>query len=393
MGRPVLGQITLKITCADCTGLLNRMNKEAIRARNIVYQGDLELSVTIAGSDYFRFKQLVRKLGGTVQIKRLSFVHRYICNIKKHPVILSVLLLLLLATVYIPRRVLFLTVSGNITIPANQITEAAERCGLHFGAKRESVRSEVIKNALLEEIPQLQWVGINTRGCTATISVREKTTQEIKENADHQVSSIVALRDGIVQSCTVYQGTPLCATGQAVKAGQTLVSGYTDCGLMIKATRAEAEIKALTFRDLEILSPDPTMVRGQIIDEKNYYAIHIGKKVINLSKDSGNSGESCVKIYSEKSVRLPGGFSLPISIVKTTYIYYDTADQMPSASDAPQWIEDYSVSYLKSIMIAGNVISAQTELAFDEGFTRLRGRFACEEMIGRIKYEQKLLKE
>ena len=37
------------------------------------------------------------------------------------------------------------------------------------------IRSEKVKNSLLQRIPQLQWAGINTDGCVAVISVREKT--------------------------------------------------------------------------------------------------------------------------------------------------------------------------------------------------------------------------
>lgn len=393
MNRAVLGQITLEITCADCTGLLNRMNAEQIYAKNVTYQGVLDLQFTISGRDYLRLRQIVRKYGGTIRIKRLSDVHRYLCNVKRHLLILSVLMILILVTVYVPRRVLFISVTGNESVPTNQIIESAQNCGLYFGVARQSVRSEVIKNALLQEIPQLQWAGINTRGCTATISVREKTTQEVKENSEKQVSSIIAGRDGIIQRCTVYQGTPLCAAGQAVKAGQTLVSGYTDCGLTIMATQAEAEITALTFRDLEILTPSATIVRGQQKSEKNTYALRIGKKLINLSKDSGNLDTSCVKIYSEKSVCLPGGFCLPIALIRITYIYYDPAEQLPIDSDMPQWLEDFSVSYLKKTMVAGEVISSQSALIFEDDYSCLRGRFACIEMIGQVKHEQTLLKD
>lgn len=392
MDKPVLGQVILEITCADCADLLNKMQKEQIRVKNIIYKGGLELQITVFGRDIRRVRHLVQKHGGTFRIIHISVIHENARRIKKHPAVLLIVLFLLLVTLWVPRRVFFISVAGSTNVPANEILEAAEVCGLRFGIARRSVRSEVIKNALLQEIPQLQWAGVNTRGCTATISVREKTTQEIAENADNQVCSIVAIRDGIIQDCTVYRGNQLCSTGQAVKAGQTLVSGYTDCGTMIKATRADAEITALTFRDLEVLTPVATAVRGQVETKRIHYGLRIGKKVINFLKGSGNSDASCVKIYSEKSVCLPGGFVLPISLIRETVISYENAEQLPIVSEEEQWLEDFSQTYLKASMIAGDVVSAQTELIPGEGFSSLRGRFACIEMIGQIKYEQMLLK-
>jgi sporulation protein YqfD len=280
-----------------------------------------------------------------------------------------------------------------MSIPDKQIIEAAESCGLYFGVERQTVRSEVIKNALLQKIPQLQWVGINTRGCTATISVREKTKQDIEVKTPYQVSSIIAGRDGIIQSCTVYQGTPLCTAGQAVKAGQILVSGYTDCGLTVMATRADAEVTALTCRSLEILTPSAAKVRKAQISAKRDYAIRIGKKLINLSKDSGNSDTSCVRIYSEKFARLPGGFYLPISLIKITNVQYSVAPEEPSDIGDGVWLEEFSREYLMKSMVAGKVISTQSDIVLDDKTTCLRGRFVCLEMIGQIMNEQKLLKD
>jgi len=391
--RPILGQIILEITCADCADFLNRIQKENIRAKGIRYLGGLELQITVSGADFQRVQQIVYKLGGSIRAKRVSGIHRSIAGLKKHAVIPVIVLLLFLLTVLLPTRVLFISVDGNLSVPENKILAEAEKCGLCFGAKRQSVRSEAIKNALLQEIPQLQWAGINTRGCTATISVKEKTTQDAKETTDNQVCSIVAARDGIIQDCTVYRGNQLCSAGQAVKAGQTLVSGYTDCGTVIKATKADAEITALTFRNLEILTPAATVVRGQQIGMRNFYTIRIGKKLINLSKDSGNSQASCVKIYSERSVRLPGGFALPISIIRETVISYENAEQIPIITEEEQWLEYVSQTYLKSSMIAGKVVSAQTELIRGDGFSCLRGLYACIEMIGEVRYEQMLLKD
>ena len=62
---------------------------------------------------------------------------------------------------------------------ARKILERAEYCGVHFGAKAGSVRSEQVKNRLLFEIPELRWAGVNTTGCTAVITVAERQSGEV----------------------------------------------------------------------------------------------------------------------------------------------------------------------------------------------------------------------
>ena len=171
-----------------------------------------------------------------------------------------------------------------------------------------------MKNSLLEALPELEWAGINTYGCTAVISVSEKT-QSSESSDKHKVSSIVAERDGIISSCTVIRGNPVCKIGEAVRAGETLVSGYTDCGIKIQATRAQAEIYATTMRQLTVLSPLDYIQEGQIRCEETKYSLILGKKRINLSKDSGNFTSVCDKMYWQYYCVLPGGFQLPISVV------------------------------------------------------------------------------
>ena len=79
-----------------------------------------------------------------------------------------------------------------------------------------------MKNALLQQIPTLQWAGINTDGCVATISVREKTVQ-MQQDVRYPVISIVAVRDGYITQMTVTAGSAGCKVGQSVEKGQVLI--------------------------------------------------------------------------------------------------------------------------------------------------------------------------
>ena len=386
------GKLVLELTSANCPQLLDTLCRSGIKLKDVSWRNDLTLQLTVSHADYRTLQEIAEKLGANVKIFYTRGLNKTFRALLRRPVLPLVAILTIVLGFYLPSRVFFVSVEGNVAIPTNLILEAAEDCGIVFGAARRQVRSEVIKNALLQKIPELQWAGINTKGCTAVISVREKTVQETRAEQNKQVCSIVAARDGIIQNCTVYEGNPLCSVGQAVKAGQTLVSGYVDCGTMTKATRANAEVKALTFRELELISPAASATRGELHATKTLYSLKIGKKVINFYKDSGILDTTCAKIYSEEYVHLPGGFQLPVAIIKQTLQYYGESGDTTAVSETEGWLEDFAEDHLQDNMIAGQIISAQKEIQSDTDVCYLYGKFACMEMIGQVKYEQTITK-
>lgn len=387
------GNIMAEITSADISSLLNTLAVSGILLKDIQYCDDLTVRITISRRNYQQLAMLSEKHGAVVQKKGIYGLFPVANRFMKRPVLVLFLLFMFLISCYVPSRIFFLRVEGNNQVPERYIIEVAAECGIDFGAKRRLVRSEIMKNRLLEKIPQLQWAGINTSGCTAVISVREKTLNKRQDETDHQVSSIVASRDGIIQSCTVQQGNALCKVGQAVKTGQVLVSGYLDCGIITKTTQADAEIKALTFHDLEVVAPYPSVIKDTKQETKTKFALRIGKNLIKFYKDSGNLHTTCGKIYSEEYVHLPGGFRLPIAVVKETEVYYsDGGGELP-VSDAGEWIKDFANNYLKDTMISGEIVSADAEVTPDAGVFCLQGRYACMEMIGQIKYEEFIPKD
>lgn len=391
MWKMLSGRVRYHIICADSIALLNALNSAKLNLENVVAVNDLELQITVYNNDSSEFLTICNKLEASVKaIQKSGLVWTFRAFLNR-PVLVGMFCVLTVLFCYLPSRILFVSVSGNTNVTTNEILEAAESCGIAFGANRREVRSEKMKNALLQKIPQLQWAGINTSGCTATISVREKTTQQMNTEKNNCVSSIVASADGVIQSCTVYQGNPLCSVGQAVKAGQTLVSGYTDCGIVTKTTQAKAEITALTFREIEAYTPSVAQARGEIENTNTLFSLQIGKNLIKFYKDSGNCSSSCAKIYEEKYVCLPGGFPLPIAVIKETVIRYDKVAEETAVSDSLEWLAASARDSLKQMMVAGEIISEETRINPLDGAHYLYGRYACMEMIGQVKYEQTII--
>ena len=125
-------------------------------------------------------------------------------------------------------------------------------------------------------------------------------------------SKIVAIRDGIITDCTVLAGKMLCVPGQVVKKGQTLVSGYSMDGLLLKGTRSSGEIYANTVRTIQGVMPTGMAEKGAIINRTQTVFLIIGNKRIFLNNNSRISGAICDKMYEEYYITLPNGFRLPL---------------------------------------------------------------------------------
>ena len=368
---------------ADPLCVLEILIQNGIQIRNIVWHNDLTVQICVSPHKTKRILTLLRNRAENVRILRSTALRKYTGVLFHRPVLLIGLLLILFLSIYLPGRVLFIQVEGNDTIPTQQIIEAAQNCGIRFGSSRKDVRSEKVKNALISHIPQLNWVGVNTRGCVAILSVREADPEDpIK--TEHPVGNVVASRDGVIISATTLRGTPVCKPGQAVTEGQLLISGYTDCGIYVQATCADGEILAQTNHQITVLTPRKYQSRGGLLATKRQYQLKIGNYLINLYKGSGISDTACVKIRNEQNLCLPGGFSLPIGMIYEEFLFYQTEE---STADA-RWLRESAGEYLKKLMVAGTIISEDIKITETGTLFLLSGRYACTEMIGQIKFEE-----
>jgi hypothetical protein len=202
------------------------------------------------------------------------------------------------------------------------------------------------------------------------------------------ISSIVASRDGIITEITVTSGNGICRVGQVVREGDLLVSGMIDCGLHIRTGRAEAEIFAQTQRTLTAVTPVQWSQTTQNTTVDKKYALIIGKNRINFYKGSGISGTTCDKMYEETYATLPGGFILPICLIKEVWITASTVETEQAEEAAQVILTEFSQQYLKSQMVAGTILDHWTVTTSQGDLLRLDGNYACTEMIGQVRDEE-----
>ena len=380
-------RIRVQVVSADIWRSIALLNEKSIPVFGFQQEDDLTYSFQIGRKHFPALQRLLEKRGDRISLLQNTFLHSLQQSVLHRPLFYTGLLLFFLISLWLPTRILWVEVQGNQLIPTRKILEEADQAGITLFSSCAEVRSEKMKNTLLSAIPQLQWAGINTYGCKAVISVRERTAAEKEARNPKEVSSIIAVRDGIVQSVTASRGDIQCRQGQAVKQGQVLISGFTDCGLSIRAERAQGEIYAQTLRSLDILTPSTCQVKTDTQRTERRYSIVLGKKRINLWKDSGIWDSSCGRISREYRLTLPGGFSLPVSLACDTLLWDSTEEKTLEENTVKGQLSDFSRKYLSSQMIAGTISGAEEVVKLQTGCYRLSGRYICSEMIGRERLE------
>ena len=93
-------------------------------------------------------------------------------------------------------------------------------------------------------------------------------------------------------------------------------------------------------------------------------------------------------MYSKYVLTLPGGFALPLALIKETASTCDHTVEEMSEEAANVLLRDFTDDYLLQQMIAGSITDRQETFICDSGVYSLAGNYACTEMIGRRQQEK-----
>ena len=378
--------ISLELTSADISVSLRQLNERKIPISHLRFVDELTAHFTVTRKSVKQIQEMANRKGDHVKILSRTGLYWKIWSLRHRLVLICGMLIVLALSLFLPGRVLFVEAEGNMLLPDNLIIDTAKDAGIRFGASRRAVRSEKMKNTLLDALPQLQWAGVNTYGCRAVISVKERELENHDGNK-HITENIVASRDGVVTEVVVNEGTGICTVGQAIRKGQLLISGYTDCGGVIISRQAKGEVFAQTNHEMTVATPSENRIRTVFVSTRTNYSLHIGKKRINFYKGSGIYDGSCVKMVTQYYLILPGGYRLPISITKQQWTEYQTQPHQIDEEHSRIPLSDFSKRQLRSESISLAFLHVQESVNVENGLIVLRGLYNCTEMIGRAQGE------
>jgi len=213
-----------------------------------------------------------------------------------------------------------------------EILQVLEDAGVGIGTFWPGLSSDMIRAAVLSDLPELQWLAVNVRGSRAQVVVRPAVEVPPLREEDGCVR-IVAEHSGVIESIHVQEGEALVGVGDAVLAGDELVSGLRSGGAeTFRPVRARADVVARTWYEFTVQTPLERCEKHPTGRKKHRFALIFGKRRINFYFDSGILPGECDKITRIRPLEWEGVFTLPLALVTETLI--------PWTGSAASWPEE-----------------------------------------------------
>lgn len=249
-----------------------------------------------------------------------------------------------------------ISVSGNESVSTGRIMAALSACGVESGRFWPGLSSEDIRSRVLVMLPELSWISVSMNGSIAHVQVRERVMPP--EMLYRGQGDIIAAREGFIVSISATAGTAMAERGRAVEKGEILISGtgsgYGGAG----GIRAQGTVMAQTFNSLGVVSPAQTQEKIYTGASKSRYTLVIGNKRINFYSDSSISDAKCDTIISEWRACIKGLFSLPLSVIRQTDMFYETVQTETDGNETLMLQETILDRYMKTLEEKGRILDS-----------------------------------
>ena len=230
---------------------INLAAREQIAIWDIGRRGET-LTGSVSASDYHRLSNLAKKTGVRLKIANKGGLPFKTRKVKKRHGLLVGVGVFAAFLFGMTRFVWSIHIVGNEQIPEYIIMQTLEQAGVSPGVARRRINVRDVEQLALLNIRELGWIALNIDGASLYVIVNEAHLPPPLVNP-HAPSNIVAAYTGQIVEMRVYQGQPLFNIGQAVMAGEVVVSGISQDSFGQNVLRhARAEVIAEVSRQIEI---------------------------------------------------------------------------------------------------------------------------------------------
>lgn len=325
----LLGSVRILVTGPFPERFLNLCGEENLGFWDVEREGAGQLRVTIGTIFLKRARILANKGGCQLKCELFMGFPAFFARFRKRYALLAGLGLAVAAACFLSQFILVVNVSGNQTVSDFVVLTELDRLGFGVGSYGPAVDERALANQALLDLEELGYLNINIRGIYAEVEVRERTpVPEIEDRTSP--ADVVAATDGVVLDVNLLAGQTVVGEGQAVLAGEVLISGTNtyesgDGSGAILSTRQEhaaGEVWAMTRRKLSACTPLEVTTKTATGGEKTRYSLRILKHDIKFWQNSSIFDGMCDTIKTTSALTLPGGVELPIALTKSVFAQY-----------------------------------------------------------------------
>lgn len=272
-------------------------------------------------------------------------------------------------------------VQGNETVPDAEILAVFEKLGVRAGVRRSKINVEQVQRAAARELNDLAWLALNIRGSAAVIEVRERAPAPEVQN-DTSPQNILAGRDGTIVSLEVYEGEAAVKKGQAVLAGDLLISSVvTNKDLSVSFKHARGVAIAQTHRVVTHTFPFRQTVRRYTGEESRRYRLSLFGLQIPFGLGRQPEGEK--ESFTRRNTLQMNQVPLPVYL--ETYLQRGYTQQEVTFTKE-QALQAAAAEFSQKVsqeLQNAKILEETVEAHFTQDGCVITGRYLCEEEIGK----------
>ena len=363
------GRCTVSVPPSHRTAAMNLCMQMGLQYANFVWRedGSVQFSCTLVSAR--RFLTACHRRDIEAEIVTYRGLPRLLKRMTERA---GLLVGLVLAVALIVASRLFVwdvQVSGNATLTESEVVEELRKCGFGVGNYLPALEVREIENRVLMASERIGWLSINVEGTVARVQIIEHIEGESGEGeASHgkRPANLVATCDGQIEYLELYRGNALVTTGQAVKAGELLVSGLYDSTTgSIRYTRAAGCVMARTEHIIKVEIPfsyEEKVYEEAFLGEIELHFFNFSQKIF---KNSRNPDVLCDIIKYNSDLGRLGRNRLPISLSHTEVRPYRLEEKTRTAEEALELC--YEELEEKLAALSGDVQLLQKEIVTEVG--------------------------
>ena len=377
------GEVRLRVTGAHLPRFLNLCARQSVTLRRMERTAWDEMYATVSLADFRALRRHMGRTGCRVHIVRRQGAPFLAARLRPRYALWGGFFVFLWLCWVLCAHIWAIEPHISAELPAGEILHQLEELGVRVGARRASIDTAALRWQMLQMQPSISFFSLNIEGNRLVVEAYGEAPPEALLDG-RTVTKVVAARDGVVRAVRAYEGQPLVRAGDAVAAGDTLISGLvppTREGGQYRLAHAYGEVEAFTSYHTaraRALEEGGKRYTGKV---RRQYALVLGNKRLNLYFGSGISAQTCDKIVTTKTLWLSERVVFPVSLVEQTYVFYETAPRTRTA----QALRVDMISRALAAVAAGmdgSITGHTAEVAAQDGAAVLRLTAHAVEQIG-----------
>ena len=307
---------------------INDCYRSGINLKNLCRRGDVLLAET-GIKTYKRLHRFAFAHGGKVKIMKRKGLPFLLSPLNNRWGLFTGAVFFVFFISFMGGFVWNITVTGNNRVTEVKIVDYLAQNGFSVGTQWSSVDKEQLEISILAHFEDVAWISINKLGSTASIEIDETVNKP--EMTEKNVTNVKASQDGVIVRMTVNSGWAEVRKGDAVTAGDLLISGVRESEIDKKTHYAHAKGSVLAQVESTVtLNVSRRQTEKSYTYDKEYKTLYLfGLEIpLYLKKDEGTADENV-----EKEYLVINSYRLPVGIITDKAKYYNSQTVLLSDSE------------------------------------------------------------